>query len=247
MTNELVIGSGASSGLGAALVDRYTRDAEYIDISRRGGHPAATHLAADLATEHGWNAAANLFVQSVAGFDGGRITFIHNARTLTPIGFAGEVDASAYRRNVLLNSAAPQVLGDAFLRPAQDTSASCDLVMIGSGAATSAYPGWTSYRAAKAAMAQWVRSAGLEQDARPHANRVVWIAPGVVATPMQTEIRSTPDADFPRSRSSMICSRTGISARHPTPQTRSGRSSMASSRTVPFSTFAIAPSGVSLK
>ena len=135
-------------------------------------------------------------MQSVAGFEGGRITFIDNAGTLTPIGFAGEVDASAYRRNVLLNSAAPQVLGDAFLRAAQDTSASCDLVMIRSGAATSAYPGWTSYGAAKAAMAQWVRSAGLEQDARPHANRVVWIAPGVVATPVQTEIRSTPDADF---------------------------------------------------
>ena len=197
MASELVIVSGASSGLGSALIDRCTRDADYIDVSRRGGHRLARHVAADLGGVSGWDAVAELFGTTVAGFDGTRVTFIHNAGTLSPIGFAGEVDPVAYRANVLLNSAAPQIVGDAFLRAARSTDATCDLAMIGSGAATSAYPGWTSYGAAKAGMAQWVRSAGIEQEERGSADRVVWIAPGVVATPMQAEIRATPSTDFP--------------------------------------------------
>ncbi len=108
------------------------------------------------------------------------------------------MDAAAYRTNVLLNSAAPQVLGDAFLRAAGRTAARCDLAMIGSGAAVNPYAGWSSYGAAKAAAAQWVRTAGLEQEQRGSGNRVVWIAPGVVATDMQAEIRSMDVDRFPK-------------------------------------------------
>ena len=92
----------------------------------------------------------------MTGFTGERVVFFHSAGTLTPIGYAGEVDPAAYRRNVLLNSAAPQVLGDAFLRAAQKTRARCDLVFISSGAARSLYEGWTSYAAGKAAVDQYM-------------------------------------------------------------------------------------------
>ena len=74
---------------------------------------------------------------------------------IVDFGFAGEMDAAAYTRNVLLNSAAPQVLGDAFLRAAARTEASCQLVNISSGAANNAYAGWSSYCAGKAAADQW--------------------------------------------------------------------------------------------
>lgn len=188
--------SGGSSGLGAALLARCPRDATRYDLSRSGSEHAE-HVEADLSTGDGWDVAARFFDEVVAGSNAERVTFIHNAGTLTPMGFAGEVDPDAYRTNVLLNSASPQVLGDAFLRAARATDAPCDLVVIGSGAATSPYPGWSSYGAAKAAAAQWVRTAGLEQDHRGSNNRVVWIAPGVVDTPMQAEIRSMSQDQFP--------------------------------------------------
>jgi benzil reductase ((S)-benzoin forming) len=138
-----------------------------------------------------------MFEREVAGFAGERIVFFHSAGTLSPIGFAGETDPEAYTRNVLLNSAAPQVLGAAFLRAAAHTEARCQLVNISSGAASNAYAGWSSYCAGKAAADQWVRTVGLEQERRGGRVRLLSVAPGVVATAMQEEIRSTPERDFP--------------------------------------------------
>ena len=68
-------------------------------------------------------ASRRSFDSALRDFAGDRVVFVHAAGTLTPIRFAGEGDAAAYAHNVLLNSAAPQVLGDALLRALQDTSA----------------------------------------------------------------------------------------------------------------------------
>jgi benzil reductase ((S)-benzoin forming) len=197
MAEHLVILSGGSSGIGLALARTVPwPGARLVDVSRRGA-PGCEHLRADLSDPAQWPRVAELFEREVAGFAGERVVFFHSAGTLTPIGFAGEVDAGAYTRNVLLNSAAPQVLGSAFLHAARRTGARCHLVMIGSGAAHSVYEGWTSYGAGKAAVDQWVRTAGAEQERRGGRVRVLSVAPGVVATAMQEEIRATPERDFP--------------------------------------------------
>jgi benzil reductase ((S)-benzoin forming) len=98
---------------------------------------------------------------------------------------------------VLLGAACPQVLGDAFLRAARTTRAECRLVLITSGAAHGVYPGWSAYGAGKAAVDQWARTAGAEQARRGDRVRVLAVAPGVVATAMQEQIRVTSAADFP--------------------------------------------------
>lgn len=197
MTQALVFVTGGSSGIGAAIARAVPfAKARVLDISRRGA-AGFENLPADLSDPASWPAVAELFSRELRGFDGERAVLIHSAGTLDPIGFAGEVDAEAYRRNVLLNSAAPQILGDAFLRAAGGTRARCDLVMIGSGAAHSVYEGWSAYCAGKAAVDHWVRTAGAEQARRGGRCRVISVAPGVVATAMQEEIRRTPARDFP--------------------------------------------------
>ena len=197
MSGSLVFISGASSGIGLALARSVPfRDARVIDISRRGTN-AAEHLAADLADPSAWRVVAESFEREIPGFAGERVVFVHNAGTLEPMGFAGEVDGEAYARQVLLNSASPQVLGDAFLRAAARTDAACHLVMISSGAASSVYEGWSAYCAGKAAVDQWVRTAGAEQARRGHRCRVLAVAPGVVATAMQEQIRKTSPRAFP--------------------------------------------------
>lgn len=197
MAGNLVIVTGGSSGIGLALAETVPwPDARVIDVSRSGA-PGSLHVRADLSDPAHWPPVLELFEREIAGFDGDRVVFFHCAGTLTPIGFAGEVDEAAYTRNVLLNSAAPQVLGHAFLSAARKTEARCQLVMIGSGAATNIYEGWTSYGAGKAAVDQWVRTAGAEQERRGGRVRVLSVAPGVVATPMQEEIRNTPERHFP--------------------------------------------------
>jgi len=200
--------SGASSGIGLALVQACPLPkARIVDLSRRGAPPEASspalHVAADLATPAGWDAAEACFAREIEGFRGTRLAFFHCAGTLTPIGFAGEVEGAAYRTNVLLNSAAPQVLGDAFLRAAARVAgprgpARADLVMISSGAASKPYPGWSGYCAGKAAVDHWVRTVGVELAERGSRCRAVAVAPGIVETPMQAEIRAAAARDFPQ-------------------------------------------------
>jgi len=197
VSGTLCLVSGGSSGIGRALIETLPfAPARVVSLSRRPA-PIGVHVAVDLAEPAGWARASEVFEKEIAGFGGERVLFVHAAGTLTPIGFAGEVDPAAYRRNVLLNAAAPQVLGDAFLRALRTTSAEALLLFIGSGAASSVYPGWSSYGAGKAAVAQWTRTAGAEQARRGRRCRVVCVAPGVVATAMQEEIRATDRERFP--------------------------------------------------
>lgn len=199
---DLVWITGASSGLGAALATNVPlADAQVVDVSRSGGTPGTEHLPADLADPSSWSAVAEHLLARLAIPDVGRAVFVHNAGTLDPIGFAGSVDTAAYTRNVLLNSAASQALGHAFLRAVADFDGQAHLWLLTSGAARTPYAGWSGYCAAKAGVDQWVRTVGEEQKALAARGQpscqVLAVGPGLVATHMQQQIRATDPADFP--------------------------------------------------
>jgi benzil reductase ((S)-benzoin forming) len=199
VSRPLVFVTGGSSGIGRALVETMPwPGARVLNLSRRPSS-GTEHVAVDLATPAGWQQAADCFASELARFDGELAVLVQAAGTLTPIRFAGEGDAALYRSNVLLNSAAPQILGDAFLRAlhAGPAGTSGWLLCIGSGASRNAYEGWSGYCAGKAATDHWVRTAGAEQARRGDRCRLLCVAPGVVATPMQAEIRATAARDFP--------------------------------------------------
>lgn len=202
LNRMLVWISGASAGIGAALAATIPIpfDAEIIDISRRGGTPGTIHLAADLADPSSWPLVEEDFTRRLADFDGDMVVFVHNAATLTPLGSAGAVDTAAYTRNVLLNSAAAQVLGQAFLHAVADLDCEQHLMMLSSGAAQRPYEGESSYCAGKAAIDHWVQVVGLEQERRTPGCRVISVAPGSVDTAMQAELRSCDDEVLPYAR-----------------------------------------------
>lgn len=197
MSGALVFVTGGSSGIGRAMIDALPFTGARVVNFARGSAPGAENVAVDLADPASWPRVASVFDASLHDFAGDRVVFIHAAGTLTPIRFAGEGDVAATTRNVLLNSAAPQVLGDALLRALAQTNAPADLLFIGSGASRSIYEGWSGYCAGKAATDQWTRVVGAEQARRGARRRVLCVAPGVVATAMQQEIRETPERDFP--------------------------------------------------
>lgn len=199
MTDTLIWISGASAGIGRALAETVPYDdARVVDISRSGGAPGAEHVAADLADPAAWLDVAAHFAEELATFEGERAVFVHNAGTLEPMGFAAEVDGDGYRSQVLLNAAAPQVLGRAFVTAARTFDGDAHLVMLTSGAAQSPYEGWSAYCAGKAAVDMWVQVVAAEETRRGSGTRVLAVAPGVVDTAMQEQIRATDPEQFPR-------------------------------------------------
>lgn len=193
--------SGASAGLGAALAATVPFEAvEMIDISRRGGTAGTHHLAVDLADPESWPLVATDFNRRMSDFDGDAVIFIHSAATLTPLGSADRVETGQYTRNVLLNSAAAQVLGHAFLTAAARTSCEQHLIMVSSGAAQHPFEGESSYGAGKAAIDQWVRTAGLEQQRHTPGCRVISVSPGAIDTEMQAELRASSEQQVPESQ-----------------------------------------------
>lgn len=196
MPASLIWITGASGGIGQALVDTVPwPDARIVGIGRRPAR-GAEHLAADLSDPASWAIVGEAMAGQAGDFSGDRIVFVQAAGSLEPIGFAGEVDSEAYGRNVILNSAAFQVLGHIFLSVTRRHSqARRQMAVLGSGAARSVYPGWSSYGAAKAAVDQWVRNVGAEQELRGGAE-VISLAPGTVDTEMQTQLRAVDEANF---------------------------------------------------
>jgi benzil reductase ((S)-benzoin forming) len=196
MTTSLIWISGGSSGIGRALALAVPWDGARVISISRSGPEGIEHLGADLSDPASWPEVGRSFERELRDFDGERAVFVQAAGTVEPIGFAGEVDTAAYSTNVVLNSAAPQVLGHLFLAASRHLEVPRHLVVLSSGAARSVYAGWSSYGAAKAALDQWVRNVGAEQAARGGA-RVISVAPGTVDTGMQAALRATSEDDFP--------------------------------------------------
>lgn len=191
--------TGASQGIGRALIEAVPWPrARVIGVSRSPG-PAPVHLAADLAGPAGWDLLEDSFHRELAGFRGGRVAFVHAAGAIGPIGFAGETDPGEYRASVLLNAAAPLITAEAFLRAGRHLRCRRQLVLLSSGAARRPYPGVAAYGAAKAAVDQWVRAAGDEQARRGDV-QVLSVTPGRVATAMHEQLRAAPADQLPDHR-----------------------------------------------
>src|SRR5918994_7069760 len=132
--SDLVIITGASSGTGLALARSVPFPATVVDISRSGPQDQSIqHISADLSDPGTWQNVGSELGRLIAVNDPNRVVFIHAAGTITPIGFAGEVETASYASNVLVNSAAGQVLGHLFLEAVHDREGVFDLVMISSG------------------------------------------------------------------------------------------------------------------
>ena len=122
----------------------------------------------------------------------GTALLVNNAGVVTPVGPLHEQDPAAVIRAVSLNVAAPMALAAAVVRAAAD--AQTRILHISSGAGRSAYPGWSVYCATKAALDMHAGAVALDGAKRV---KEVALAPGVIDTGMQAEIRATPEDRFP--------------------------------------------------
>lgn len=118
---------------------------------------------------------------------------INNAGVLQPVGPAGSQGGTAIARAVSLNVAAPIMLADAFVSSCPAV-AERRILHVSSGAARNPYAGWSVYCATKAALDHHARAVALDQIP---GVRISSLAPGVIDTDMQAEIRGVSSERFP--------------------------------------------------
>lgn len=121
---------------------------------------------------------------------GEHTVLINNAGTIGPITLGENASVAALEQCMLLNVTAPMRLTARFLKEVQGEK---QVYFTGSGAAQYAIPGWSAYCASKAAIHMYAEVIAQEYPEVPiHAFK-----PGKVDTPMQAEIRSASQDDFP--------------------------------------------------
>lgn len=120
------------------------------------------------------------------------VLLINNAGTVQPVGSLSDQDPVAVASAISLNIAAPLMLAAAVVQATPGKQRR--ILHISSGAGSSAYPGWSVYCATKAALDHHARAVALDAQ---QGVRICSLAPGVIDTAMQAEIRATPDVRFP--------------------------------------------------
>ncbi|MCD1261465.1 SDR family NAD(P)-dependent oxidoreductase [Paenibacillus athensensis] len=203
--------TGSSRGLGAALAaELLQQGACVVGIARTGLSAEQSAAAAryggrlrafayDLTQTEGIDALLGTLLQSVEARTAASLTLINNAGRLAPIAPAGRMDPAELQLSLQLNLLAPMLLTNAFLRHAAALPAARkQVVNVSSGAGRKPYPGWSAYCAAKAGLDHFTRVVAAEQGEGPGATRLMSLAPGVVDTDMQAEIRASSADSFPQ-------------------------------------------------
>ncbi|WP_185959527.1 SDR family NAD(P)-dependent oxidoreductase [Planococcus salinarum] len=187
--------TGASKGIGLALSKMLAEGGhEVFGIARSlpEDWPGKKLFTFDLLDSAGIpDLVKGIFGQLDAGCNS--VTLINNAGTVAPIGFAGNNTAADISKSIALNLTAPMIMSGAFIQEAAGMQAQKRIINISSGAGRKAYEGWSAYCAGKAGLDHFSLCVAKEyKDVK-----VLAIAPGIIDTEMQGEIRASSEADFP--------------------------------------------------
>ncbi|MGZ8287793.1 MAG: SDR family oxidoreductase [Telluria sp.] len=193
--------TGHTKGLGEALAsDLLARDIPVLGLARTFSEEMAARcpgLLLQIEIDLSDSAAVSRWINGgdLRRYLGGAtaVLLINNAGMVQPVGALTDQDPQVIAHAVALNVAAPLMLSAAVVA-ASPPGADKRILHVSSGAGRSAYPGWSIYCATKAALDQHARAAALDAVA---GVRICSLAPGVIDTAMQEEIRATPAERFP--------------------------------------------------
>jgi len=201
LAGKTAVVTGASRGLGAELAADFARRGMRLGLCARSA-PAVPDGSQDRALA--WKLdvrdadAVDQFAHAVEERFGRIDLWINNAGVLNPITPLRRAPVAEWSRHIQINVAGVFHGARAYvqhLRRLGEAGKGGILLNISSGAARSPYAGWSAYCAAKAAVDMLTRCLAMEEagiDLRAHA-----IAPGIVDTTMQEQIRAVSPDDFP--------------------------------------------------
>ena len=212
MNESLYVVTGASRGMGAAIAEQLLLKGHVVlGISRMTNEELAAkapHAGAQLAQ---WPrdlaqtvAVADELEAWLRRFDAARFdeaALINNAGVITRVGPMDETTNAELSAALRVGLEAAMLLTASFLRATRAwramTRGRVKVLNISSGLGRRAMAGSAPYCAAKAGMDHFSRAVSLDEAHRGHGARIVSLAPGVIDTDMQAQLRSSDPAGFP--------------------------------------------------
>jgi len=197
---HLFIVTGASRGLGRAMALQLLQPGHTVlGLSRQApaAPPGLEQWPCDLS--HVEPVAARL-AQWLAGFAPSHFataTLINNAALVTEPRPLADTDTASLVAAVRVGLEAPLVLTAVFLRAVRSWSGQGRVLHISSGLGRRGMASAAAYCAVKAALDNLARAQALEEAQRANGAKVVSLAPGVIDTDMQVQLRGAAAADFP--------------------------------------------------
>ncbi len=210
MSTHLTIITGASRGMGLCLAQQLLASRHSLLCISRSTSPSLALAAsqarvADRLTQ--WPAdladaapvaerLANWLASQTPG-DIATVTLINNAAVIPPIAPLHASDLKALARAVRVGLEAPLLLSAAFLGATRNWAVPRKVLNISSGLGRRPMASQSAYCAAKAGIDHFTRCLALDEASQPNGARVCSLAPGVIDTDMQLQLRSSAPEDFP--------------------------------------------------
>ena len=205
---NLTILTGASRGMGLAMAHELAQPgARLLCISRKRNPELQAQADAAGAVLEQWSAdladaaaVAAQLAEWLQACDPQRLvsaTLINNAGAISPLVAVRDSDPSALAQALRVGVEAPLQLCAAFLGATRNWAVPRKVLNISSGLGRRAMASSAAYCAAKAGMDHFSRGIALEEAALPNGAKVCSLAPGVIATDMQLQLRSADPAHFP--------------------------------------------------
>jgi benzil reductase ((S)-benzoin forming) len=208
MQKHLTILTGASRGMGLAMAQQLlTADAQLLCISRQTNAALAEQaqrvgallLQWPLDLSDGAAAAAQLGAW-LAAQDPTQLasaTLINNAGVIPALVPLRDADMAGLAQALRVGLEAPMQLCAAFLGATKTWQLSRKILNISSGLGRRAMASQAAYCAAKAGMDHFTRCLALDEALQANGARVCSLAPGVIDTDMQVQLRGADLRQFP--------------------------------------------------
>lgn len=208
MTQHLYILTGASRGMGLAMAEQLLSANHFVlCISRHTNDALAAHAVKvgrqleqwPLDLERSVEAAATLaqWLNRCKTGSFASATLINNAGAIPRIAPLSASDPGDLARALRVGLEAPLLLTAAFLGATEPWNIPRKVLNISSGLGRRAMASQAAYCAAKAGMDHFTRCLVLDEALKPNGAKACSLAPGVIDTDMQVQLRHADAADFP--------------------------------------------------
>jgi NAD(P)-dependent dehydrogenase (short-subunit alcohol dehydrogenase family) len=206
--NHLTLLTGASRGMGLAMAHQLLRPGHTLvcisrhrntDLAQAASQAGAALEQWEQDLSQGEQAAHSLrdwlTAQGPAAF--ASATLINNAGVIPRIAPLSASEPADLANALRVGLEAPMLLTAAFLGATEGWAVPRKVLNISSGLGRRAMASQAAYCAAKAGMDHFTRCVALDEALKPQGAKVCSLAPGVIDTDMQLQLRGTDPAAFP--------------------------------------------------